>query len=177
MSKAAAIIVCLFALTVSDTTRLDAAAIELRVAGQSATRAGDPPESVRVLALADARRKALEMFVPRLGERADITALNLTPAHLEAFILVLMEVVEQGADAPENGRIDITARVDEERAAAMIHSLRTDQDVTFELVEAGRRMRRFHDQLDEWAKNRAAAEGNEAARLLRSNCRSPPRSM
>ena len=35
-----------------------------------------------------------------LRERADIKALKLTPAHLEAFILVLMDVVEPASDAP-----------------------------------------------------------------------------
>ena len=102
----------------------------------------------------------------RLRERADIKALKLPPAHLEAFILVLMDVVEPASGAPQNGRIEIAARVDEESAARVIHSLRRDQDVTFELVEAWRRMQRFDDQLDQRAKRRAAAGDNVATRLL-----------
>jgi tetratricopeptide (TPR) repeat protein len=166
MTRTAATIVCMLALTVSDTPSVHAAAIELRVAGRPGTRAGDPPASVRVLALADARRRALEMFVARLGERADIKALKLAPGHLEAFILVLMEVVEPAPDAPQNGRIDIAARVDEESAARIIHNLRKDQDVTFELGEAWRRMQRLHGQFDERANGRAGADGDRTVRLL-----------
>ncbi len=58
----------------------------------------------------------------RLRERADIKALKLTPGHLEAFTAVLMDVVEPASDAPQNGRIAIVARLDEESAAGMIHA-------------------------------------------------------
>jgi tetratricopeptide (TPR) repeat protein len=167
MIKAAATIVCLLALTVSDTPPAEAMPTELRVAARPGTRAGDPPESARQLALADARRRAVEMFAARLGDRADIKALKLMPAHLEAFVLALMEVVEPVSAAPQDGRIDIAVRLDEESAARVIHSLRSDQDVTFELVEAWRRVQRLHGQLDEGTKRRAGAEGNGAASVLR----------
>jgi tetratricopeptide (TPR) repeat protein len=166
MTKAAATIVYMLALAVSVTLPADAAAVELRVAGRAGTRAGDPPESSRLLALADARRRAVQMFAARLRGRADVKALKLPPAYLEAFTLVLVDVVEPPGEPAPDGRVDIAARLDEARAARMIRSFRKDQDVTFELVEAWRRMERLHGQLDERAKRRAGVTGSEAARLL-----------
>ena len=62
-----------------------------------------------------------------------------------------MDVVEPASE-PTNGRIAAVARLDAAGAAGMILAVRRDQDVTFELVYAWRRMQRLHDQLDERAK-------------------------
>jgi tetratricopeptide (TPR) repeat protein len=165
MTKPAAIIASVLLLTVLDMPGADANPLELRVTGRAGTRAGDPPESARRLALADARRRALESAAAHLRERADIKALKLAPGHLEAFTAVLVDVVEPASE-PTNGRIAAVARLDAAGAAGMILAVRRDQDVTFELVYTWRRMQRLHDQLDERAKRRAGAAGDESARLL-----------
>src|SRR6185295_10837107 len=48
-----------------------------------------------------------------------------------------------------SARIAVVARLDAEGAAGMILAVRRDQDVTFELVNAWRRMQRLQEQLDE----------------------------
>jgi len=159
MTKPAAIIASVLLLTVLDMPGAEANPLELRVTGRAGTRAGDPSESARRLALADARRRALESAAAHLRDRADIKALKLAPGHLEAFTAVLVDVVEP-ASAPTNGRIAVIARLDAERAAGMILAVHRDQDVTFELLYAWRRMQRLHDQLDERAKRRARAAGD-----------------
>jgi tetratricopeptide (TPR) repeat protein len=77
-----------------------------------------------------------------------------------------VELVEPAAAFPPNGRIDAVARVDRNGAAGVIHGLGKDQDVTFELVQAWRRMQRLHAQLDELIRRRARATSDEATRLL-----------
>ena len=144
MTKPAAIIARVLVLTVLGVTGAEANPLELRVTGRAGTRAGDPSESARRLALVDARRRALESAVAHLQERPDIKALKLPPAHLGAFTAVLVDIVEPAA-APSGGRIAFVARVDAEGAAGAILGLRRDQDVTLELVNAWRRMQRFHD--------------------------------
>ena len=52
------------------------------------------------------------------------------------------------------------------RGAARVIGVRRDQDVTFELLSAWRRMQRLYEQLDERAKRRAGAAGDVSARLL-----------
>ena len=66
--------------------------------GRPGTRAGNPSESAGRLALADARRRALARAAARLQERADIKALKLSPGHLEAFTIVLVDVVEPASE-------------------------------------------------------------------------------
>src|SRR6185503_927596 len=144
---------------------VEANPLELRVTGRAGTRAGDSSESARRLALADARRRALESAAAHLRERADIKALKLAPGQLEAFTAVLVDVVEPASE-PTNGRMAVVARLDAEGAAGTILAVGRDQDVTFELVYVWRRMQRLHDQLDERAKRRAGAAGDESARLL-----------
>jgi len=82
MTKPASIIASVLLLTVLDMPGAEANPVELRVTGRAGTRAGDPSESARRLALADARRRALESAAVLLRERADVKALqdSLAPA-------------------------------------------------------------------------------------------------
>ena len=165
MTRPAAIIAGVLLLMALGVPGVEANPLEIRVTGRAGARAGDPPESARRLALVDARRRALESAVAHLRERADIKGLKLAPPYLEAFTAVLVDVVEPASN-PTDGRIAVVARVDAEGAASTILGLRRDQDVTFELVYAWRRMQRLHEQFDERAKRRAGAAGDESARLL-----------
>ena len=165
MTRTAVTMVCALVLMVPATAAAGAPLFELRVTGRVAIRPGDPPDSAR-LAFADARRRALELFVGRLQKRPDIKALNLVPGQLEAFASVLIDVVEPPTNSA-NGRIDVVARMDEEGAARAILDLRRDQDVAFELVRGWQRIQRLHDQLADRAKRRASAAGDESVHLRR----------
>ena len=136
------------------------------MAGSAGTRPGDPSESARRLAVADALRRALATAVAHLREREDIQQLKLPPVQLEAFTTALVELIEPASGPLQDGRIDVAARMDANGAAAVIHGLRKDQDVAFDLVHAWQRMQRLHAQLDELRRQRAGVSGDESTRLL-----------
>jgi len=164
--KAAFALASALGLTVPAAPGADTRALEWRVTGRPGTRAGDPPEAAARLALIDARRRVLPFAVARLQERADIKALKLAPVHLQAFAVVLVDVVEPASDAALNNRRDVVARLDADSAARVMHGLRKDQDVTFELLDAWQRMQQLHEQLDARTKRRVGATRELSGRLL-----------
>jgi tetratricopeptide (TPR) repeat protein len=144
---------------------------EVRVTGTHTAAAGDTPDSARRLALADARRKALQAMVENLQQRVDIKALRLKPAHLEAFAAPIVHIEETGGGGTAPGRIDAVARIDAADAAGQINGFRKDQDISYELIAAGARAQHLQEQLATLTRRRAAATGRVAGGMLQEQLR------
>lgn len=147
---------------------------EVRVTGTHTPAAADTPDSVRRLALADARRKALQAMVENLQQRADIKALQLKPAQLEAYAAPIVDIQETGGapTAPGRpGRIDAVARFDAADVAGRISGFRKDQDISYELIDAWTRAQHLQGQLATLARRRAAATVQVAGGILQEQLR------
>ena len=150
---------------------VDARITEVRVTGIHTPAAGDTPDSARRLALADARRKALQAMVVSLQERADIKALQLKPAQLEAYAAPSVDIEETGGAPITPGRIDAVARFDAADVAGRIRGLLKDQDISYELIHAWTRAQHLHGQLATLARRRGAAAGPAAGGILQEQLR------
>ena len=155
------------ALTVAG--RADTRVVEMRITGEHKPVTGDTIESARLLALADARHKAVHAAVGHLQQRADVKALRLRPAQLEAYAAVLVDLEDQQAGATRTAtpvRAQVMARLDAGDAARRMAGLHKDQDASFELIGAWTRTQQLHRQLAEQTRRRAAATTQEAGIIL-----------
>lgn len=167
MTKTAALALVLTAAIPPANARIT----EVRVTGTHTPAAADTPDAARRLALADARRKALRVMVESLQQRADIKALQLKPAQLEAYAAPIIDIQEAGGAPTVPGRIDAVARFDAADVAGRISSLRKDQDISYELIEAWTRAQQLQGQLAALARRRAAATGRVAGDILQEQLR------
>lgn len=154
------------AVPVSAETR----AIVMPITGEHRMVKGDTPESARQLALADARRKAIQALVTRLQERADVKALQLKRVELEAFTAVMVDIEEQPA-APTAARsavrVRVRARLDAGEAAHRMAGFHKDQDATYELVDAWTRTQLLDQRIADQTRRRAVATSDEASAIVR----------
>jgi tetratricopeptide (TPR) repeat protein len=127
-------------------------AVEIRVTGEHRAASGDTAELARGLALVDARRKAWAAAVTQLQSRADLKALGLTPAQVEAYTAVIVEIEEPPAPtAPAPSRplvqVPVQVRFDATETVRRMAGLRKDPDATHEVLAAWTGMQQLHDQL------------------------------
>ena len=157
-------------LALAVTVRADTRAVEMRIAGEHKSIKGDTTASARLLALADARHKAMQAAIAHLQGRADVKALRLRPVQLEAYAAVLVDIEDQPAGATRTAtpvRAQVTARLDAEDAARRMAGFHKDQDASFELMGAWTRRQQLNRQLAEQTRRRAAATADEAGIILK----------
>lgn len=167
MTKTAATVACVLVLALPAALPADAQPMEVRASGVHTPSAGDTPKAARRLALADARRKALEAVVARLRQRADIKTLKLKPGHLEAFAAAIVDFTEAGGA----GKLDVVARLDPSVAARQLTGFIKDQDVGYELLAAWTRAERLRTELADLTRRRAGATADQAGALLQEQLR------
>jgi tetratricopeptide (TPR) repeat protein len=136
-----------FALSVAVAASVHAqpAATEIRVVGQHTIAPTDTPELARQLAHIDGQRAAWRDAVARLRSRADVIALHLKPAELDAYTAVIVEAeAAPPTQSPPatNGemRLRLRARLDAPAAVNQMRALHRDQDAAYDLVAAWARL-------------------------------------
>jgi tetratricopeptide (TPR) repeat protein len=127
-------------------------AFDIRVVGEHKTTSGDTPETAMQLALVDAQHKAWRAAVARLQRQNDVTALRLEAVEVEAYTAVLLEFDEPAPPQPAAAgrapaRAVVRARLDPREAARRMAALQTDQDASFDLIEAWIGMQQLHAQI------------------------------
>ena len=145
--------------------------IEIRVTGEHHLAAGDTTESAAVLALVDARQKAVHAAAARLRQSARLRALGLKPGHLEAFTAVL---VRAGEPSPlptplvsgTAHRVELRALLNAGDAERRVVDLYRDEEAAYELVAAWTETERLVKQLSDLAR-RPSGAASDAARIAR----------
>ena len=144
--------VCLLAVACAASAHAQPSIVEIRVTGEHRMANGDTPDSSARLALADARRRAWLQAIGGLQGRADVKALQLEPAQLEAYVPVILTFDEPPArPLPAAARatiqVSLEARLDAAEAVRRINLLRKDQDATYELLRVWADAQRLHQHL------------------------------
>lgn len=144
--------------------------ISIDVSGEHRMTNGDTPDTARQLARVDAERRAWSTAATRLQRHPELTALQLTPAQVEAFTAVLLEVQEEPTrTASPNTRgpvqVRLRGRMDGDEAVRRIALVRKDQDTTFDLMEAWSEMQQLHEQLVKNTQARATLSNDKASAL------------
>ena len=121
------------------------AAIEIRVTGRHTITSADTPELARQLAQIDGQRAAWREAAARLRTRADVTALRLKPAELDAYTAVIVQAEAVSSTASSSATkgdmlLPMRARVDPSAAVNQMRLLHRDQDAAYDLVEAWARL-------------------------------------
>jgi tetratricopeptide (TPR) repeat protein len=121
------------------------AAIEIRVTGRHTITSADTPELARQLAQIDGQRAAWREAAARLRTRADVTALQLKPAELDAYTAVIVEAEAVSSTASSSATkgdmlLPMRARVDAAAAVSRMRAMHRDQDAAYDLVEAWKRL-------------------------------------
>ena len=122
-----------FVLTWAFSAFAQAQVIEVRATGEHKLNGGTS-SSAKQLALVDAARKAWRETASHLGGVAEVKALQLKPAQMDAFIAAMVELEEQSTSpAVQDGqtyRVDVVVRLDAVDVARRMGRLRKDQDAT-----------------------------------------------
>ena len=149
--------------------------IEIRGTGEHAVVSGETPDVATQLAFAGALDDAIRTAVTGLQARADVKALELKPAQLEAYATALLDV--ETAPSPATAaarnvvRVQVRARLDAEGAARRMAGLRKDQDATYEVVAASSRIQQLQRQLADQTRRRATVAQAEAVTLAAEQLR------
>jgi tetratricopeptide (TPR) repeat protein len=168
MSIVHGITVLAFAWTVSSAAAAlpQTPAVEIRATGEYAL-IGTPADSAKQLALADARRKALQDAVAQLRDLPEVQTLPLKPTQLEAYAAALLDPEEQSGRSITAGptyRAEVLLRFDPNEVAVRMRLLRKDQDATFALLELWTQMQDLQRKLAEMAKG--SGNAGEQQRIL-----------
>ena len=147
--------------------------LAIDVTGEHTVTSGDTPDSAKQLARVDAQRRAWQAAVTQLQGREDLKALQLTPAQMEAFAAVLLELEEQPsptASTTTRGpvQVELRSRMDAGQVVQRIALLRKDQDVTYDLVEAWVEIQRLHEQLAGETRLRTSLADAKASTLMQN---------
>jgi len=141
----------LLVLGVATSAHAQSSVIAIDVTGEHRMTNGDTPDSAKQLARIDAQRRAWSMAATRLQSHPDMKALQLTPAQVEAFTAVLLELQEQPGTASTAARgpvqVRLQGRMDGTETARRIALVRKDQDATFDLMETWSEMQQLNQQL------------------------------
>ncbi len=112
--------------------------VTLRATGEHRLAAGESPESGRAEATVDAYRRLWPTVVTRIQANANIKALALKPAQLDAFTAALLEVTERGGGGAgaTSGQVTVEASIDVDDFARRLAALAKDQDAAFDILAA-----------------------------------------
>jgi tetratricopeptide (TPR) repeat protein len=171
MSARLIITVLLLALTAAAQGQTDV--LEIQATGEHRLLPGDTTESATQLAIVDGRQKVRQAAIARLRERADVTALRLTPVQLDAYSAGVVNIdvaSDRAARSASSVRVDLSARLDANDAARQMAGLQKDQDVTGELLAAWSRIQRLEREIADHTRQRASAAdaGTRAEQQLRA---------
>jgi tetratricopeptide (TPR) repeat protein len=148
----------LLVLTLATVAHAQSPVVEIRVAGTHTIASGDTPASALQLALADANGKAWQAAASRLRSRADIKALRLQPAQLDAGIAGILDiepVPAAPAAAARQATVQVAAtaqvtlrlRLNAGDAARRIAALRKDQDASLDVTNAWSQIQQLQARL------------------------------
>ena len=163
-------IACVMVVTFATTARAQSPASQIEATGEHRLVSGDTVDSARQLALIDARRKIWSAAVSRLQERADTKTMGLKPIEIEAYTVVILETEEQPAQAASGrqvAQVNLRSRLDGAETVRRMAALRTDQDASFDLIEAWTGIQQLHQQVADQTRRRASASGEDASGILR----------